>query len=136
MYHKKKKTKYNNGGLVARKEFKNVGSIEGNIAGNQNYMRSSVAASVRKGGTAVTGSISKDSMGNKTTNYSLEKQLPGKSSVNVNKNSISYSKNIGKGVTVKAQFNKKGSKSIPFGYNQGTSKPFKNEVVMSISKPL
>jgi hypothetical protein len=136
MYHKKKKTKYNNGGLVARKEFKGIGSIEGNIAGNQNYMRSSVAASVRKGGTAVTGSISKDSMGNKTTNYSLEKQLPGKSSVNVNKNSISYSKGIGKGFTVKAQFNKKGSKSIPFGYNQGTSKPFKNEVVMSISKPL
>jgi hypothetical protein len=136
MYHKKKKTKYNNGGLVARKEFKGIGSIEGNVSGNQNYMRSSVAASVRKGGTAVTGSISKDSMGNKTTNYSLEKQLPGKSSVNVNKNSISYSKGIGKGFTVKAQFNKKGLKSIPFGYNQGTSKPFKNEVVMSISKPL
>lgn len=132
----KKKLKYNNGGIVARKEFKNVGSLEGNIAGNQNYLKGSVAASVRKGGTAVTGSVSKDSMGNKTTNYSLEKQLPRKSSVNVNKNSISYSKGIGKGFTVKAQFNKKGSKFIPLGYNQGTSRPFKNEVVMSISKPL
>jgi len=136
MKYGKKKIKYNNGGLVARKEFKGIGSIEGNVAGNQNYLRSSVAASVRKGGTSVTGSISKDSMGNKTTNYSLEKQLPGKSSVNVNKNSISYSKGIGKGFTLKTQFNKKGYKSIPFGYNQGTSKPFKNEVMMSISKPL
>ena len=40
------KCKYNNGGLVARKEFKGIGSIEGNLSGNQGYRAGEVKASI------------------------------------------------------------------------------------------
>ena len=115
-----KKTKYNNGGLVARKEFKGIGSIEGNLSGNQGYRAGEVKASTNLGGTRVTASKFKDSMGNSSTNYSLEKQMQGKSSagVKLGKNpSATYSKDLGKGFTLKAQVGK-------------------NYRGMSISKPL
>ena len=86
--------------------------------------------------TNATGSIFKDSMGNTGTNYSVDKQIGKKSSVGINKNSIYHTKNLGKGFTLKTEFNKKGVQSIPFGNNQGAGVPFKNQVVMSISKPL
>jgi hypothetical protein len=120
MYGKKKKTKYNNGGLVARKEFKGIGSIEGNLAGDHNYTKSSVAASVRKGGTSATASYSKDSRGNSNNIFSFEKQLPNKSSIGVKirKNpQVTYHKQLGGGFNLKVEANK-------------------NYRGMSISKPL
>lgn len=115
-----KKAKYNNGGLVARKEFKNVGSIEGNLSGNQNYHSGSITASANLGGTQVTASKFKDSVGNSSTNYSLKKQMKGGSSagVKLGKNpSVTYSKDLGKGFRLNAQVGK-------------------NYRGMSISKPL
>ena len=115
-----KMKKYNNGGLVARKDFKGVGSIEGNLAGNHNYTKSSVAASVRKGGNSATASYSKDSKGNSNSIFSFEKQLPNKSSVGVKirKNpKVTYHKQLRGGFTLKVEANK-------------------NYRGMSISKPL
>ena len=115
-----KKAKYNNGGLVARKEFKNVGSIEGNLSGNQNYRRGSLTAAAELGNTRVTASKSKDTMGNSSTNYSVERQLKNKSSAGVklgNNPSVTYSKGLGKGITLNVQVGK-------------------NYRGMSISKPL
>jgi hypothetical protein len=130
MAHCTKKTKYNNGGLVARKEFKSIGSIEGNLSGNQGYRSGSVAASTKVGdNTRVTASRFKDSMGNSANNYSLEKQMKNNSSARLNKNSVSYSKGIGKGFTLKAEFNKNAGRDI-------AGRPIKNQTVMSISKPL
>ncbi len=123
------KCKYNNGGLVARKEFKGVGSIEGNLSGNQGYRAGEVKASTNLGGAQVTASKFKDSMGNSSTNYSLEKQMKGKSSASLNKNSVSYSKGIGKGFTLKAEFNKNAGRDA-------AGRPIRNQTVMSISKPL
>ena len=120
MAHCTKKTKYNNGGLVARKEFKGIGSIEGNLSGNQNYRRGSITVGAELGNTRVTASKSKDTMGNSSTNYSVEQQLKKKSSagVKLGKNpSATYSKDLGKGFTLKAQVGK-------------------NYRGMSISKPL
>lgn len=115
------KQKYNNGGLVARKEFKGIGFIEGNLSGNQGYRAGSVAASTKVGdNTRVTASRFKDSMGNSANNYSLEKQMKNNSSagVKLGKNpSATYSKDLGKGFTLKAQVGK-------------------NYRGMSISKPL
>ena len=115
-----KKTKYNNGGLVARKEFKGIGSIEGSVSGGHSYRAGEVKASANLGGTKVTASKFKDSMGNSSSNYSLEKQMKNKSSagVKLGKNpSATYSKDLGKGFTLKAQAGK-------------------NYRGMSISKPL
>jgi hypothetical protein len=115
-----KMKKYNNGGLVARKDFKDVGSIEGNLAGNHNYTKSSVAASVRKGGNSATASYSKDSKGNSNSIFSFEKQLPNKSSVGVKirKNpKVTYHKQLRGGFNLKVEANK-------------------NYRGMSISKPL
>ena len=98
------KCKYNNGGLVARKDFKGVGSLEGSIGGNQNYRSGEVKASKNLGGTKVSASKFKDSMGNSSTNYSLEKQLNNKSSVGVKlgKNpKATYSKTQARGLHLK-----------------------------------
>jgi len=115
-----KKAKYNNGGLVARKDFKGVGSIEGTLGGNQNYRSGSITASAKLGDARVTASRSMDSMGNSSKNYSVEKQLKNKSSagVKLGKNpKVTYSKNLGKGFTLNAEASK-------------------NYSGMSISKPL
>jgi hypothetical protein len=115
-----KKAKYNNGGLVARKEFKGIGSIEGNLSGNQGYRAGEVKAYTNLGGTKVTASKFKDSMGNSSTNYSLKKQMEGGSSVGVTIGEnprATYSKKLKGGFTLKAQVGK-------------------NHRSMSISKPL
>lgn len=115
-----KRQKYNNGSLVARKEFKGIGSIEGNLAGNQNYQQGSVSANINKGGTSATVNIFKDSFGNKSTNYSLEKQLKNQASIGLKVRKtpeIEYNKKIGGGFNLK----------IKAGKGSG---------VMSISKPL
>ena len=105
---------------MARKEFKGVGSIEGSLSGNQNYRAGEIKASTNLGNARVTASKFKDSMGNSSTNYSVEKQLKNKSSagVKLGKNqSVTYAKDLGKGFTLKAQVGK-------------------NYRGMSISKPL
>jgi hypothetical protein len=115
-----KKMKYSNGGIVARKEFKNVGEIEGRAAGNQNFMQGSVTASKNFGGTRATASIYKDNKGGSSRSYSLEKQLPGKASVGVKvrkEPTVTYHKNLGKGFNLNIEANRKGG-------------------VMRISKPL
>ena len=120
MKYGKKKIKYNNGGLVARKEFKGIGSIEGTVAGNQSYLKSSVSGSMRKGGTTLTGSVSRDNKGNTATNYSLEKQLPNKSSVGIKvrkEPKLTYHKKLKGGFNLNLEATKKGG-------------------VMRISKPL
>ncbi len=89
MAHCTKKTKYNNGGLVARKEFKNIGSIEGAVSGDQNYRSGQFKATANLGKAKVSARKFKDSMGNSATNYSA-----------------SYSKDLGKGFKLKAQVGK------------------------------
>ena len=120
MAHCNKKSKYNNGGLVARKEFKGIGSIEGNVSGNSGYRAGSVSASTNVGGTRVTASRFKDSMGNAGNSYSLEKQLPGKSSV---------------GLKVRKDPKIEYNKQIKGGFNLKVTAG-KNSGAMSISKPL
>ena len=83
------KCKYNNGGLVARKEFKGIGSIEGGVSGDQNYRSGQLAATANLGNAKVSARKFKDSMGNSATNYSA-----------------SYSKDLGKGFKLKAQVGK------------------------------
>jgi len=100
MAHCNKKTKYNNGGLVARKEFKGIGSIEGNLSGNQGYRSGQFKATANLGKAKVSARKFKDSMGNSATDYSA-----------------TYSKDLGKGFTLKAKVGK-------------------NYRGMSISKPL
>lgn len=120
MYGKKKKIKYNNGGLVARKEFKGVGSIEGNLAGNQSRVSGSVAATVRKGGTSGTASLYKDSKGTTRSSYSLERQLPNNSSVGIKvrkEPKLTYHKKLKGGFNLNVEATRKGG-------------------VMRISKPL
>ena len=114
------KCKYNNGGLVARKEFKGIGSIEGNLSGNQGYRAGEVTATANLGGTQVKARKSKDSAGHSSTNYSLKKQMKSGSSVGVKLGEnprATYSKDLGRGFTLKAQVGK-------------------NYSGMSISKPL
>lgn len=124
-----KKYKYNNGGLVARKEFKGIGSIGGHVSGNASHRAGSVTASTNVGSTRVTASRFKDSMGNAGNDYSLEKQMKNKSSARLDKNSVSYSKGVGKGFTLKAEFNKSAGRDA-------AGRPIRNQTVMSISKPL
>ena len=100
MEHCNKKTKYNNGGLVSRKEFKGIGSIEGNLSGNQDYRSGQFKATANLGKAKVSARKFKDSMGNSATDYSA-----------------TYSKDLGKGFTLKAKVGK-------------------NYRGMSISKPL
>jgi len=104
-----KKQKYSNGSLVARKDFKGVGSIEGSLSGNQNQRAGEVKATINLGSGRLTASKSKNSMGDSATNYSVEKQLKNKSSVGANfgKNqSVNYAKKLGKGFELKAQVGK------------------------------
>ena len=100
MAHCNKKTKYNNGGLVARKEFKGIGSIEGNLSGDQGYRSGQFKATANLGKAKVSARKFKDSMGSSATDYSA-----------------TYSKDLGKGFTLKAKVGK-------------------NYRGMSISKPL
>lgn len=94
-----KRQKYNNGSLVLRKTFKNVGSIEGEFKGNQSYQSADITGSVRlpKGMTA-NASIFIDSEGRKNKGFSVEKQLKNNSSVtassNKNKKSVTYRRGI------------------------------------------
>jgi hypothetical protein len=92
-----KRQKYSNGATV-KKEFKNVGSIEGKFNANQSYQSADITGSVRlpKGMTA-NASIFKDSAGNKNTSFRVDKNLPKDSSIGIGKNSRSTSVFANKG---------------------------------------
>ena len=88
---KQKRQKYSNG-TVVKKEFKDVGSIEGKFNANQSYQSADIIGSVRlpKGMTA-NASIFKDSAGNKNTGFRVDKNLPKDSSIGIGKDSNSTS---------------------------------------------
>ena len=108
------KCKYNNGGLVAKKDFKGIGSIEGSFGGTQAYQSGHITGSAKVGGARASASMFKDSMGNKSKSYSLEKtlKLPNRATVNVKLSDnpkVTYTKNIGKGFTFEATANRKSA---------------------------
>ena len=123
---KKNKYKYNNGGLVAQKTFKGVGSLEARASGDQGYNARSLTASKNINGTRVTASKFQDSFGNKGNSYSVEKQLPKQSSVGVTKSrynfGASYNKQTKSGLNFRAEVNRNARGAL-----SGS---------MSISKPL
>jgi hypothetical protein len=94
---KQKRQKYSNGATV-KKEFKDVGSIEGKFKATQNYQSADIKGSVRlpKGLTA-NAYIFKDSAGNKNDGLSVEKKLGTSSSVRLNKNRNSKGVSVTKG---------------------------------------
>jgi len=94
-----KRQKYNNGSLVLRKTFKNVGSIEGEFRGNQSYQSADITGSLNlPKGLRANASVFRDSEGAKNKGFSVEKQLKNNSSVtassNKNKKSVTYRKGI------------------------------------------
>ncbi len=122
----KKKLKYNNGGLVAQKQFGNVGSLVAQASGDQGFQAGSITGSLRKGSATVSASQYKDSAGGRNKNISIEKQLKNKSSVGANKSSYgmgaSYNKQLKSGFNLRVEARKDGR-----GQLSGS---------MSISKPL
>lgn len=106
----KKKLKYNNGGIVAQKTFKGIGSLEARAGGTNEYSAGSLSVSKRINDTRVTASKRKDSMGNIDTRFSIEKQLPNKQSVGASKNKnqfgISYNKQTKSGINLRFEANK------------------------------
>ena len=81
-----KKQKYSNGSLVVRKDFKGIGSIEGNVSGTHNYGKGNITARKTIGGATVSADMFKDSKGNTGSSYSIDKQLPKNKSVNAYSN--------------------------------------------------
>lgn len=120
-----KRTKYNNGGLHTSYS-KGVFGLEGSAIGNQNQRTSSATASVNTKGFKASASRGVDSSSGKSTNYSLQKQLPNRSSVSVQKNKYNTS----------ASYNKKtkGGTQLQFGLNQNAQGTL--GASMSFSKPL
>jgi hypothetical protein len=149
----KKKLKYNNGGLVAQKQFGNVGSLVAQASGDQGFRSGSVTGNLRKGSAAVsatkfkdsagfksgsmTGSLRKgsavvsaskykDSAGGRNKNISIEKQLKNKSSVGANKSAYGMGASYNK--QLKSGFNLRvEARKDGRGQLSGS---------MSISKPL
>ena len=120
------RTKYSNGGLNAKKTFDGVGSLEASAGGDQNYRSGNVTASRNIGGARVSASKFKDSMGNSSSNYSVEKQLKNRSSVSATKSKY----NMG------ASYNKqtKGGTNFRLGVQKNSQGKLSGS--MSISKPL
>jgi len=120
------RTKYSNGGLNAKKNFDGVGSLEVSAGGDQNYRSGNVTASRNIGGATVSASKFKDSMGNSSSNYSVEKQLKNRSSVSATKSKnntgIAYSKQT------------KGGTNFKIGASRDARGAL--SASMSISKPL
>ena len=120
------RTKYSNGGLNARKTFDGVGSLEASVKGDHNYRSGNVTASKNIGGARVSASKFKDSMGNSSSNYSVEKQLKNRSSVSATKSKnntgIAYSKQT------------KGGTNFKIGASRDARGAL--SASMSISKPL
>ena len=120
------RTKYSNGGLNAKKTFDGVGSLEASAGGDQNYRSGNVTASRNIGGARVSASKFKDSMGNSSSNYSVEKQLKNRSSVSAHKSQNSMG----------AFYNKqtKGGTNFRIGASRDARGAL--SASMSISKPL
>lgn len=120
-----KRTKYTNGGLHTSYS-KGIFSIEGSAFGNQKQRTSTGTASVSTKGLKASVSRGVDTSSGKSTNYSLQKQLPNRSSVSVQKNknntSASYHKQT------------KGGTNLQFGLNKNAQGVF--GVSMGFSKPL
>ena len=120
------RTKYSNGGLNVKKTFDGVGSLEASAGGDQNYRSGNVTASRNIGGARVSASKFKDSMGNSSSNYSVEKQLKNRSSVSATKSKnntgIAYSKQT------------KGGTNFKIGASRDARGAL--SASMSISKPL
>jgi len=122
-----KKQKYSNGSLVARKDFKGVGSITGSAQGNQNYTSGSVTARTKIGGATVSADMFKDSKGTTGSSFSMNKQLPNNKSVNA------YNNKGGSGASVSKTFKRTGI-TVRAGVNKNASGQFNGS--MSIQKPL
>jgi hypothetical protein len=67
--------KYNNGGLVARKDFKNIAALEGRVAGNQKYQQGTVSGSLKLRKGTLTANKTKDSFGNTRKSYSYTQNI-------------------------------------------------------------
>lgn len=67
--------KYTNGGLVFRKEFKNIAALEGRISGNQKHQRGTLSGSLKLRKGTLTANRSKDSFGNTRKSYSYTQKL-------------------------------------------------------------
>ena len=119
-----KRTKYTNGGLHTSYS-RGIFSVEGSASGNQNQRTSTGTASVNAKGLRASVSRGVDSSSGKSTNYSLQKQLPNKSSVAVQKDryntSASYHKQTKGGTNV--HFGVSKNAQGVFGASMGFSKP-------------
>ena len=122
-----KKQKYSNGSLVVKKDFKGVGSLEGNLSGNQNQRSGELKATINLGSGRLTASKFKNSMGDSSTNYSVEKQLSNNTSVNA------YSGKGGIGGSLSKTFKGTGI-TVGAGVNRNAGGEF--SASMSIQKPL
>lgn len=114
-----KRQKYSNGAVV-KKNFKNVGAIEGKFTANQNYQSADISGSVGlpKGMTA-NASIFKDSAGNKNTSFRVDKNLPRDSSIGIGKTGNSTSVFATKGnVSLEVRKPKKGDTYYGITYSK------------------
>ena len=120
-----KRTKYNNGGLHTSYS-KGIFSVEGDVYGNQNQITSTGTASINTKGLRASVSRGVDSSSGKSTNYSLQKQLPNKSSVAVQKNKYNTSASY--------HTQTKGGTNLHFGVSKDAQGVF--GASMGFSKPL
>jgi len=120
-----KRQKYSNGGLNIKKDFAGVGSIEGNVSGNQNYKSGSLTASTKIGGARVSANVFKDSEGRTSKGISARKDFKNSSVsgyTNTGGSGARYSRKVGKGFNLGASVDKNKKSSPSFS--------------ISISKPL
>jgi len=96
MAHCNKKSKYNNGGLVARKEFKGIGSIEGHMSGNPDYTDSAINVSKKVGKATVTKSLHRNNQGGKGQSTRVDVNFPKSIRASVSKSS-GNNKSVGVG---------------------------------------
>lgn len=73
--------------MVARKEFKGIGSIEGHMSGNPDYTDSAINISKNAGNARVTKSFYRNNQGGKAQSTRLDVNLPKSTRASVSKSS-------------------------------------------------
>ena len=128
----KKRIKYNNGGAGISFS-KGIFEFEGNAKGNKKQKTVEGTASISGKGYRASVGRGYDTQSGKSQNYSLEKQLPNRSSVGFKKNKTDtgmyYSKKTNKGSNIRFGVSRKPSPS-----SNGSKKTL--EFSMSFSKPI
>ena len=120
----KKRIKYNDGGLNTSFS-KGILELEADVRGNKQQRTAQGTASISGKGYRASVGRGYDTQSGKSQNFSLEKQLPNKSSVALRKNkdntSLDYYKQTDKGSNIRFGLNKDAEGDLKL--SMGFSKP-------------